>query len=92
MLIMNFPHNPTTMVVEGLEFLRRSWILQKENNIIVIHDFAYADLVFDDYKAPSFCRFETKDVGVEFSLLQKAIPWQDGESVFALGIRMLSER
>ena len=56
----------------------------KENNLIVINDFAYADLVFDDYKAPSFLQVPgAKDVGVEFFLLQKAIPWQDGESVSA---------
>jgi len=54
MLIMNFPHNPTTQVVNGLDFFRQVVDFATENNIIVVHDLAYADLVFDEYKAPSF--------------------------------------
>ncbi|BCB95472.1 aminotransferase [Dissulfurispira thermophila] len=73
MLIINFPHNPTTQVVEGLDFFRKVVDFAKENNIIVIHDFAYADLVFDDYKAPSFLQVPgAKDVGVEFFSLTKS--------------------
>jgi len=73
MLIMNFPHNPTTQVVDGLDFFRRVVDFAKENNIIVIHDLAYADLVFDDYKAPSFLQVPgAKDVGVEFYSLTKS--------------------
>jgi alanine-synthesizing transaminase len=73
MLIINFPHNPTTQVMEGLDFFRKVVDFAKENNIIVIHDFAYADLVFDDYKAPSFLQVPgAKDVGVEFFSLTKS--------------------
>jgi alanine-synthesizing transaminase len=73
MLIINFPHNPTTEVVEGLDFFKKVVDFAKENNIIVIHDFAYADLVFDDYKAPSFLQVPgAKDVGVEFFSLTKS--------------------
>lgn len=73
MLIINFPHNPTTQVVEGLDFFKKVVDFAKENNIIVIHDFAYADLVFDDYKAPSFLQVPgAKDVGVEFFSLTKS--------------------
>ncbi len=73
MLIINFPHNPTTQVVEGLDFFKKVVDFAKENNIIVIHDFAYADLVFDDYKAPSFLQVTgAKDVGVEFFSLTKS--------------------
>jgi len=73
MLIINFPHNPTTAVVDGLEFFRKVVDFAKENNIIVLHDFAYADLVFDDYKAPSFLQIPgAKDVGVEFFSLTKS--------------------
>src|SRR5208337_3433971 len=73
MLIINFPHNPTTAVVDGLEFFTKVVDFAKENNIIVIHDFAYADLLFDGYKAPSFLQIPgAKDVGVEFFSLTKS--------------------
>jgi alanine-synthesizing transaminase len=52
-LIISYPHNPTTEVVE-LEFFEKIVDYAKEHDILVIHDFAYADLVYDDYQAPSF--------------------------------------
>ncbi len=73
MLIMNFPHNPTTQVVDGLDFFKKVVDFAKENNIIVLHDLAYADLVYDDYKAPSFLQVPgARDVGVEFFSLTKS--------------------
>jgi alanine-synthesizing transaminase len=73
MLIINFPHNPTTQVVDGLDFFRKVVDFAKENNIIVLHDLAYADLVFDNYMAPSFLQVPgAKDVGVEFFSLTKS--------------------
>jgi alanine-synthesizing transaminase len=73
MLIMNFPHNPTTRVVEGLDFFKKVVDFAKENKIIVLHDLAYADLVYGDYKAPSFLQVPgAKDVGVEFFSLTKS--------------------
>jgi alanine-synthesizing transaminase len=72
-LILNFPHNPTTAVLNGLDFFRKVVDFAKENNIIVIHDFAYADLLFDGYKAPSFLQVSgARDVGVEFFSLTKS--------------------
>jgi aspartate/methionine/tyrosine aminotransferase len=60
------PHNPTTEVV-NIEFFEKIVDYAKEHNILVIHDLAYADLVFDEYKAPSFLQVKgAKDVGVEF--------------------------
>jgi len=86
MLIMNFPHNPTTQVVEGLDFFRRVVDFAKENNIIVIHDLAYADLVFDDYKAPSFLQVPgAKDVGVEFYSLTKSYSMAGWRVGFCVG-------
>ncbi|MFZ3123443.1 MAG: alanine transaminase [Thermodesulfovibrionales bacterium] len=86
MLIMNFPHNPTTIVVEGLEFFKKVVDFAKENNIIVIHDFAYADLVFDDYKAPSFLQVPgAKDVGVEFFSLTKSYSMAGWRVGFCVG-------
>ena len=71
-LVMNFPHNPTTAVVDH-EFFKKVVAFAKEHNVIVIHDFAYADLVFDGYRAPSLLQTPgAKDVGVEFYTLSKA--------------------
>jgi alanine-synthesizing transaminase len=72
MLIISYPHNPTTEVV-SLEFFQKLVDYAKENDILVIHDFAYADLVFDGYQAPSFLQARgAKDVGVEFFSLSKS--------------------
>jgi len=71
-IIINFPHNPTTAVVE-IDFFEKIVAFAKEYDLIVIHDFAYADLVFDDYKAPSFLQVPgAKDVGVELFTLSKS--------------------
>lgn len=73
LLVICYPHNPTTEVVEGLDFFRKVVEFAKEFNLYVIHDLAYADLVFDGYKAPSFLEVEgAKDVGVEFFTLSKS--------------------
>ncbi|MGE5258933.1 MAG: aminotransferase class I/II-fold pyridoxal phosphate-dependent enzyme [Hyphomicrobiales bacterium] len=72
MLIISYPHNPTTEVVT-LDFFQKLVDYAKENDILVIHDFAYADLVFDGYQAPSFLQARgAKDVGVEFFSLSKS--------------------
>ncbi|MEK6700265.1 MAG: alanine transaminase, partial [Nitrospirota bacterium] len=72
MLIINFPNNPTTTVVD-LAFFQKIADFARENNIIVVHDLAYADLNFDGYRAPSFLQAKgAKDVGVEFFSLTKS--------------------
>ena len=86
MLIMNFPHNPTTQVVDGLDLFGKVVDFAKENNIIVLHDLAYADLVFDDYKAPSFLQVPgAKDVGVEFYSLTKSYSMPGWRVGFCVG-------
>lgn len=71
-LILSYPHNPTTEVV-NLDFFEKIVDYAKEHDIMIIHDFAYADLVFDGYKAPSFLQAKgAKDVGVEFFSLSKS--------------------
>ena len=71
-LIISYPHNPTTEVV-SLDFFEKIVDYAKEHDIMVIHDFAYADLVFDGYTAPSFLQAKgAKDVGVEFFSLSKS--------------------
>jgi alanine-synthesizing transaminase len=72
MLIISFPNNPTTATVD-LEFFEKVVDFAKEHKVIVIHDLAYADLVFDGYKAPSFLQVKgAKDVGVEFFSMSKS--------------------
>ena len=72
MLIISFPNNPTTAVVD-LSFFEKVVAFAKEHNVMVIHDLAYADLVFDGYEAPSFLQVPgAKDVGVEFFSLSKS--------------------
>ena len=72
MLIISFPNNPTTATVD-LEFFEKVVDFAREHKVIVIHDLAYADLVFDGYKAPSFLQVKgAKDVGVEFFSMSKS--------------------
>lgn len=86
-LIINFPHNPTTAVVD-LDFFIKIVAFAKEHDLIVIHDFAYGDLVFDGYKAPSFLQAPgAKDVGVEFYTLSKSYNMPGWRVGFAVGNR-----
>jgi alanine-synthesizing transaminase len=72
MLIISFPHNPTTMVVDQ-DFFKRIVDFAHEYKIMVIHDFAYADLTFDGYQAPSFLAVPgAKEVGVEIFSMSKS--------------------
>ncbi|HNL89125.1 MAG: alanine transaminase [Nitrospira sp.] len=86
-LVINFPHNPTTAVVD-LEFFKKIVAFAKEHDVIVIHDLAYADIAFDGYKAPSFLQVpEAKDVGVEFYTLSKAYNMPGWRVGFCVGNR-----
>jgi alanine-synthesizing transaminase len=72
MLVLNFPGNPTTQCVD-LDFFERVVAIAREHNIWVIHDIAYADIVFDGYKAPSVLQVPgAKEIAVEFFSLSKS--------------------
>ena len=72
MLVLNYPNNPTTKVV-NLSFFEKVVELAREYEFYVVHDLAYADLVFDGYEAPSFLQVPgAKDVGVEIFTLSKS--------------------
>jgi alanine-synthesizing transaminase len=72
MLVLNFPGNPTAQCVE-LDFFEKVVAIAKEHGIWVIHDLAYADIVFDGYKAPSILQVPgAKDIAVEFFTLSKS--------------------
>jgi alanine-synthesizing transaminase len=85
MLILSFPNNPTTEVVT-LEFFKEIVAFAKAHDLMVIHDLAYADLVFDGYVAPSFLQVKgAKDVGVEFFTLSKSYSMPGWRVGFAVG-------
>ncbi|MGV8075525.1 MAG: aminotransferase class I/II-fold pyridoxal phosphate-dependent enzyme [Syntrophobacteraceae bacterium] len=85
LLIISFPHNPTTAVVD-LDFFHKIVDFAKENHLIVIHDLAYADLVFDGYQAPSFLQVPgAKDVGVEFFSMSKSYSMAGWRVGFCVG-------
>ena len=72
MLVLNFPANPTAQCVE-LDFFEKVIAVAKEHGIWVVHDLAYADIVFDGYKAPSILQVPgAKDIAVEFFTLSKS--------------------
>ena len=72
MIIVSFPHNPTTATV-GIEFFERLVAFAKERGILLVHDMAYADLVFDAERAPSMLQVPgAKDVGVELFSMSKS--------------------
>jgi len=72
MLVLNFPGNPTTQCVE-LDFFEKVVEIAKEYNVWVVHDLAYADIVFDGYVAPSILQVPGADeIAVEFFSLSKS--------------------
>ncbi len=84
-LILSFPHNPTGAVID-LSFFEEVVGFAKHEDMIVIHDLAYADIVFDGYKAPSFLQAKgAKDVGVEFISLSKSYNMAGWRCGFAAG-------
>ena len=88
-LFICYPHNPTTEVTD-LEFFQKVVDFAKENKIWVVHDLAYADLAFDDYKAPSFLQAKgAKDVGVDFYTLSKSYSMPGWRVGFCVGNREL---
>jgi alanine-synthesizing transaminase len=85
LLTISYPHNPTTEVVD-LAFFEKIVDFAKEHDIMVIHDFAYADLTFDGYKAPSFLQAKgARDVGVEFFSLSKSYSMPGWRVGFCVG-------
>ncbi len=87
MLIISYPHNPTTAVVD-LKFFQKIVRFCRERDIMVIHDFAYADLAFDGYQPPSFLQAPgAKKIGVEFFSLSKSYSMPGWRVGFCVGNR-----
>ncbi len=89
LMIINFPHNPTTEVVD-IEFFKKVIDFARESGILVLHDLAYADLVFDGFKAPSILQVPgARDVAVEFFSLTKSYSMAGWRVGFTSGNREL---
>jgi alanine-synthesizing transaminase len=87
LLVLSFPHNPTTVCVEK-DFFREAVALAHERGFLIIHDLAYADLVFDGYRAPSILEVPgAKDVAVEMFSLSKSYSMAGWRVGFCVGNR-----
>jgi len=85
LLILSYPHNPTTATVD-LAFFEKVVAFCKEHNIFIIHDFAYADLCYDGYEAPSILQVEgAKDIAVEFYSMSKSYSMAGWRVGFCVG-------
>lgn len=89
MLVLNFPANPTTQCV-SLDFFERAVAIAREHEMWVVHDLAYADLVFDGYRAPSILEVPgARDCAVEFFTLSKSYNMPGWRIGFMVGNREL---
>lgn len=85
MLILNFPANPTTAVVD-LDYLKEIVAYAKKANMIIVHDMAYSDIVFDGTKVPSILQVPgAKDVAVEFFTMSKSYNMAGWRVGFCIG-------
>ena len=84
-IIMSFPHNPTTTTVD-LEWMQRIVDFARENNVILVHDFAYSDTYFEEGAAPSIMQVPgAKDVAVEFYTMTKSYSMAGWRVAFMVG-------
>lgn len=89
MMVLGFPSNPTAKCVD-LAFFERVIALAKEHDILVVHDLAYADITFDDFKAPSIMQVPgARDVAVEFFTMSKSYNMAGWRIGFMVGNREL---
>lgn len=84
-IVTSFPHNPTTACVER-DFFEKLVSFAHDHNVLIIHDFAYADLVYDGYRAPSLLEVPgAKEVGVELYTLSKSYSMPGWRMGFLVG-------
>ena len=89
MMILGFPSNPTAQCVE-LDFFERVVELAKRYNVLVVHDLAYADIVFDGWQAPSIMQVPgARDIAVEFFTMSKSYNMAGWRVGFMVGNRDL---
>ncbi|NOZ24188.1 MAG: aminotransferase class I/II-fold pyridoxal phosphate-dependent enzyme [Planctomycetes bacterium] len=86
-IILNYPHNPTGATVD-IQFFEEVVRFAKKHEVLILHDFAYCDIVFDGYEAPSFLQAPgAKDVGVEFTTMSKSYNMAGWRCGFCVGHR-----
>ena len=86
-IVLSFPHNPTTACVD-LDFMQRVVDFAREREVILVHDFAYAELGFDGYRPPSILEAEgAKEVAVELYSMTKSFSMAGWRSAFLVGNR-----
>lgn len=84
-IVLSFPHNPTTQCVE-LDFMRRIVEFARAHDVVLVHDFAYADVAFDGYRPPSILQVPgAKDVAVELYTLTKSFSMAGWRVGFLVG-------
>ena len=84
-IVLSFPHNPTTACVD-LEFMAGVVAFAKEHDVLLVHDFAYADLGYDGYLPPSIMQVEgAKDVAVELYSMTKSFSMAGWRVAFMVG-------
>lgn len=89
MLIINFPSNPTTVSV-NIDFFEQIVKIAKKHDVWIVHDLAYADIVFDGYRAPSILEVAgSKDIAVEFFTLSKSYNMPGWRVGFCVGNQQL---
>jgi alanine-synthesizing transaminase len=72
LLILNYPHNPTAMTIEP-QFWDKAIAMCRRHGVMIISDFAYGEICFDGYSAPSFLSADgAKELGVEFTTMSKS--------------------
>jgi alanine-synthesizing transaminase len=87
LLVLSFPHNPTTVCIEP-GFFEEAVALARERGYLIIHDLAYADLVFDRPRAPSILEVKgAKDVAVEMFSMSKSYSMAGWRVGFCVGNR-----
>ncbi len=84
-IVLSFPHNPTTACVD-LDFMTRMVAFAREHDVLLVHDFAYADLGFDGYQPPSILQVPgAHDVAIELYTLTKSFSMAGWRMGFVLG-------
>ena len=89
MILISFPHNPTTQCVD-LQFFRDIVTMAAHHGTMIVHDFAYADICFDGYRAPSLLEVDgAKEIGIEIYSMSKSFNMAGWRVGFCLGNRKL---
>jgi alanine-synthesizing transaminase len=86
-IVLSFPHNPTTACVD-LAFMQGIVDFARENDVVLVHDFAYAETAFDGYVPPSILQADgARECAFEFYTMTKSFSMAGWRMAFAVGNR-----